>query len=512
MLELNRSKMNHCVPDFEIQIDDDEEFPIPVSKKPSMQNDEIMELLWQNGQVVMQSQNHRPLRKPPHTLVAGGVSPAREIRSSEAENYGNQHLFMQEDEMASWLHYPIHEDPPPFDHHDFSADMLNPPPTNVIASVTHSSAAVQSSFRTTELRHPAPRPPIPPSRRPVPAANSMQNFSHFSNHGNSSSSSKATAAQPTVVDSCQTPVATAEHAETGRASVTAADAGKAAESGGRETATCDVTVTSSPGGSSGSAEPVQRELDRKRKGREPEESEFLSEDVDFESPEAKKQGRGSTSTKRSRAAEVHNLSERRRRDRINEKMKALQELIPRCNKSDKASMLDEAIEYLKSLQLQVQMMSMGCGMVPMMFPGIQQYLPPMGMGIGMGMGMEMGMNRPVMPFPNMLTSSTLPAATAAAHLGPRFPPVPPFHIPHVPAPDSSRMPAPNLSNNSMLNALGTQGPDQSRIPNYTDPYQQYVGLQQVQLQLMQAMNQPNVSKPSTSRGQENPEKHQSEET
>jgi len=33
-------------------------------------------------------------------------------------------------------------------------------------------------------------------------------------------------------------------------------------------------------------------------------------DVDFESPEAKKQGRGSTSTKRSRAAEVHNLSER----------------------------------------------------------------------------------------------------------------------------------------------------------------------------------------------------------
>eukprot|EP00256_Glycine_max_P055752 XP_014623005.1 transcription factor PIF1 isoform X2 [Glycine max] len=77
-------------------------------------------------------------------------------------------------------------------------------------------------------------------------------------------------------------------------------------------------------------------------------------DVDFESPEAKKQVRGSTSTKRSHAAEVHNLSERRRRDRINEKMKALQELIPRCNKSGKASMLDEPIEYLKSLQLQVQ--------------------------------------------------------------------------------------------------------------------------------------------------------------
>ncbi|MCH90625.1 transcription factor PIF1-like, partial [Trifolium medium] len=104
-------------------------------------------------------------------------------------------------------------------------------------------------------------------------------------------------------------------------------------------------------------------------------------DIDFESAEAKKNVSGS-STKRSRAAEVHNLSERRRRDRINEKMKALQELIPRSNKSDKASMLDEAIEYLKSLQLQVQMMSMGCGMVPMMFPGIQQYMPTIGMGMG----------------------------------------------------------------------------------------------------------------------------------
>ncbi|WZY67948.1 hypothetical protein YC2023_000188 [Brassica napus] len=60
------------------------------------------------------------------------------------------------------------------------------------------------------------------------------------------------------------------------------------------------------------------------------------------------------SSKRCRAAEVHNLSEKRRRSRINEKMKALQSLIPNSNKTDKASMLDEAIEYLKQLQLQVQ--------------------------------------------------------------------------------------------------------------------------------------------------------------
>ncbi|OAY63059.1 Transcription factor PIF3 [Ananas comosus] len=41
----------------------------------------------------------------------------------------------------------------------------------------------------------------------------------------------------------------------------------------------------------------------------------------------------SSGSKRSRAAEVHNLSEKRRRSRINEKMKALQNLIPNSNKS-----------------------------------------------------------------------------------------------------------------------------------------------------------------------------------
>uniref|UniRef100_A0A803PW08 BHLH domain-containing protein n=1 Tax=Cannabis sativa TaxID=3483 RepID=A0A803PW08_CANSA len=103
----------------------------------------------------------------------------------------------------------------------------------------------------------------------------------------------------------------------------------------------------------------------KRKFRDTEDSECHSDDVDEESVGVKKTAhtRGSGS-KRSRAAEVHNLSERRRRDRINEKMRALQELIPNCNKVDKASMLDEAIEYLKTLQLQVQIMSMGAAHYP----------------------------------------------------------------------------------------------------------------------------------------------------
>ncbi|KAJ6805870.1 transcription factor UNE10 isoform X2 [Iris pallida] len=115
--------------------------------------------------------------------------------------------------------------------------------------------------------------------------------------------------------------------------------------------------------------------------------------------------RSTISTKRSRAAAVHNQSERRRRDRINQRMRTLQKLVPTSSKTDKASMLDEVIEYLKQLQSQVQMMSRMGSMPPMMMPmGMQQFqmsmmaqmsqmaqMAQMGMGMGMGMGMmDMG--------------------------------------------------------------------------------------------------------------------------
>ncbi|XP_057498588.1 transcription factor UNE10-like [Actinidia eriantha] len=71
----------------------------------------------------------------------------------------------------------------------------------------------------------------------------------------------------------------------------------------------------------------------------------------------KADGKSSISTKRGRAAAIHNQSERKRRDKINQRMKTLQKLVPNSSKTDKASMLDEVIEYLKQLQAQVQMMS-----------------------------------------------------------------------------------------------------------------------------------------------------------
>ncbi|CAA0840073.1 Transcription factor PIF3 [Striga hermonthica] len=185
-------------------------------------------------------------------------------------------------------------------------------------------------------------------------------------------------------------------------------------------------VASSSVGSGNSADRVSCQQTKylKRKFHEADDSECRSDDVEAESLGVRKPApaRGGGS-KRSRAAEVHNLSERRRRDRINEKMRALQELIPNCNKADKASMLDEAIEYLKTLQLQVQVMSMGAGlcMPPMMFstgfphmphPAHMPHHPAIGMGMGFGMGMmdmNGGMPRcPVSPVQGLHFPARLP--------------------------------------------------------------------------------------------------------
>ncbi|KAL9266892.1 Transcription factor PIF7-like protein [Drosera capensis] len=118
----------------------------------------------------------------------------------------------------------------------------------------------------------------------------------------------------------------------------------------------------------------------------------------------------SHSGRRGRAAAIHNQSER----------------------TDKASMLDEAIEYLKQLQAQVQMMS--AGNMPMMMPlGMQQHLQMsllarMGLGVGLGMGMGMpDMNNIACPSPPQLAHLFHPSVGTAP-----FPfPSPAFVVPQV---------------------------------------------------------------------------------
>ncbi|MBA0616865.1 hypothetical protein Godav_026353 [Gossypium davidsonii] len=63
--------------------------------------------------------------------------------------------------------------------------------------------------------------------------------------------------------------------------------------------------------------------------------------------------------RRGQATDSHSLAERARRERISERMKILQDLVPGCNKViGKALVLDEIINYIQSLQQQVEFLSM----------------------------------------------------------------------------------------------------------------------------------------------------------
>ncbi|KAH1099039.1 hypothetical protein J1N35_015960 [Gossypium stocksii] len=63
--------------------------------------------------------------------------------------------------------------------------------------------------------------------------------------------------------------------------------------------------------------------------------------------------------RRGQATDSHSLAERVRREKISERLKYLQNLVPGCNKiTGKAGMLDEIINYVQSLQRQVEFLSM----------------------------------------------------------------------------------------------------------------------------------------------------------
>ncbi|XP_022841773.1 transcription factor HBI1-like isoform X1 [Olea europaea var. sylvestris] len=63
--------------------------------------------------------------------------------------------------------------------------------------------------------------------------------------------------------------------------------------------------------------------------------------------------------RRGQATDSHSLAERARREKISKKMKYLQDLVPGCDKvTGKAGMLHEIINYVQSLQRQVEFLSM----------------------------------------------------------------------------------------------------------------------------------------------------------
>ncbi|XP_030473268.1 transcription factor RSL2-like [Syzygium oleosum] len=66
---------------------------------------------------------------------------------------------------------------------------------------------------------------------------------------------------------------------------------------------------------------------------------------------------GKTRASRGSATDPQSLYARKRRERINERLRTLQKLVPNGTKVDISTMLEEAVRYVKFLQLQIKLLS-----------------------------------------------------------------------------------------------------------------------------------------------------------
>ncbi|KAM0927270.1 hypothetical protein ACQ4PT_002978 [Festuca glaucescens] len=402
-------------------------------RRSQQPGNDLTEVLWQNGPAL---QRTAATQFPPFACSA-----ARTSNSGRAQELARRHpasatamrdlLAAPDHDAVPWLHYPVGVD-------DDDSDTAPLPPeycSSLLAGYSDLPAAVASrdvggapstSHCAVAVPPPMPEPAVPRhQQQPRPSSEGIMNFTFFSRplqrapppSGERTSAAPTNPVESTVWQATtnrlrSTPLfseqrmAWLQPPKESRATVAPvpppppptppvtirqgeAPAALAPE---RPPPQPPVTATTS----SVCSDNVDRsQLKRSSSSQQAPEWSVSQEDEDLDDEAGGLRRSAARSTKRGRTAEVHNMSERRRRDRINEKMRALQELIPNCNKIDKASMLEEAIEYLKTLQLQVQMMSTmgtaGLCMPPML--AMQMQMPPMAhfhhhhlgpMGFGMG--------------------------------------------------------------------------------------------------------------------------------
>ncbi|KAL5077680.1 hypothetical protein RYX36_016664 [Vicia faba] len=423
--------MNNTVPEWNFGSDNT---LVTNQKKQSMGLDhELVELLWENGQVVLHSQTNKKPMNSRHVH--------KNLQSTTLSN------LIQDDETVSWIHqYPL-EDPI---GQELCSNLLSELPPCHVDSYDSQPTNTKPSF-VEEFSIPRFHHHVPDSlqkNNDLCGTNKVVNFSHFSrlpnvslacNIGDRDLRDKVTGnlSQCDIRESSAMTVGLSycgsnqvpQDVDVSRVSsdgvwtnTISAEPQRVKDDIQRTTIPRhekgkSPTFTSSSGGSGSSLEKTcslsTRSHGKKRKAMDVEDSVEQSEDTELKSALSNKVSQRSGSGRRNRAAEVHNLSERRRRDRINEKMKALQQLIPHSSKTDKASMLEEAIEYLKSLQLQLQVMWMGSGMTPMMHPGFQHYVTQMGMGMPTPSfpPLQNPLQLPRMPFDPSVPSSQTPNPT-----------------------------------------------------------------------------------------------------
>ncbi|CAA7030563.1 unnamed protein product [Microthlaspi erraticum] len=126
-------------------------------------------------------------------------------------------------------------------------------------------------------------------------------------------------------------------------------------------------------------------------------STYLCSSLDDESDDARPRVPARTRkdlAKRRRSNELSHSPGTKQINDISKKMRTLQDLLPNTHKEDNELLLDEAIDYMTTLQHQVQMMTMGNRFVTpsVMLPHYLQ----MGLATGMPMGVPQFLPAPVL--------------------------------------------------------------------------------------------------------------------
>ncbi|CAL5206131.1 unnamed protein product [Lathyrus oleraceus] len=158
--------------------------------------------------------------------------------------------------------------------------------------------------------------------------------------------------------------------------------------------------------------------------------------------------------RRGQATNSHSLAERVRREKISERMRLLQELVPGCNKiTGKAVMLDEIINYVQSLQQQVEFLSMKLATVnPELNFDVERLLSKdilqsrLGLGIG---GFVPGISSSH-PFPNSSFQGNMVGLPSSST---QFPPLPQNVLDH----DFQSFYGMGYDSNTALDNLGPNG-------------------------------------------------------
>nr|GMD15318.1 transcription factor bHLH75-like [Ipomoea batatas] len=98
--------------------------------------------------------------------------------------------------------------------------------------------------------------------------------------------------------------------------------------------------------------------------------------------------------KRGQATDSHSLAERQRREKINEKLKCLQGLVPGCYKTmGMAVMLDVIINYIRSLQNQIDFLSMKLSVASLFYDFNSSDVDPVDMVQGANLYEAQGMGK-----------------------------------------------------------------------------------------------------------------------